>query len=82
MKKLTLVIMTLLLSVVLFGHFNPEAGLSAKDTVFFGIAAIAIPFAKFITSFVWTLLITPLLSKVNSKFARKAIHLMFAPPQK
>jgi hypothetical protein len=80
MKKLTIVMMTLVLSVSILSMFNPQiVGLSLSDSVFMSCSAIIIPIARFSGTFFWEFLILPFYNRTKSTKAKHLLKTMFLP---
>lgn len=82
MKKLYLIVTTMLLSVALLSFFNPVIGISSSLAIALALGSIAVPFAKFAVSLLWNAAIQPLYANVDSGLGKKALRIIFAPPSK
>lgn len=80
MNKRTLVLSAILAVFAGLAAFGHGLGIGAFAVA--AVASIAIPFVTFLVSILWNFAINPIVSKVDSKLAKRALHFVFAPPSR
>lgn len=83
MKKINLIVMTLTLSVAMLCFFNPDVlGNTKSGAIGLAFATVIVPFASFLMSFLWNIILEPVCNKISNPIAKKAFKVFFAPAGK